>query len=121
VTKSPADDEKRQTSRRCRWCGRPLSERAGPGRPPEYCRPSHRQRDYEARRRARELGLAESELIVAREAVDALHDQIYLLECAIDDASHDLGEDEGPEMARRAFHAVVEAARPLLRRPLGGT
>jgi hypothetical protein len=83
------------------------------GRPALYCRPSHRQRDYEARLRARELGLPESELVVARGAIDQLHDQIYILECAIEDVDRDLAEDQSIDAMRRAVAWLLEAARPL--------
>ena len=83
------------------------------GRPALYCRPSHRQRDYEARLRGRELGLSESELIVARGAIDQLHDQIYILECAIEDVERDLAEDQGTDALRRALDWLLDAARPL--------
>jgi len=103
----------RAETRRCRWCGRPIEDQPGPGRPPQYCRPSHRQRDYEARLRARELGLSESDLVVARQAIDHLHDQIYIIECAIEDVEKDLVDDDSPEAMRRALAWLLEAARPL--------
>ncbi len=54
---------KQVIERRCEWCGRRFDVAAGAtGRPRKYCRQACRQRDYEARRRAAELGLTESEL-----------------------------------------------------------
>jgi hypothetical protein len=99
---------------RCRWCGRPIDLRPGPGRPPVFCRPSHRQRDYEARRRAAELGLSEQDLVVTREALNRLHDQLYVLECAIEDVEADLAADDGPEGLRRCLDWLLENARPLV-------
>ena len=61
---------------RCRWCGRSLPPRAGPGRRREFCKPSCRQLDYQARRRATEVGLSEHELIVARRELDDLYDRL---------------------------------------------
>jgi hypothetical protein len=87
---------------------------AGPGRPPDYCRPSHRQRDYESRRRSADLGLSESELVVTRKALDELRDQVYMLECAIEDVMRDLADDDGPDVARRSLEWLLEAARPLV-------
>src|SRR5690606_41079704 len=58
--------------RRCRWCGRPFDVAPAPGRPRLYCRRSCRQRDYEARRRAADLGIGEESLIVRRADVEAL-------------------------------------------------
>lgn len=34
----------------CKWCGETFTVPSGPGPTPKYCRPSHRQRAYEARR-----------------------------------------------------------------------
>lgn len=36
-------------SRQCEWCGDPLPELNGPGRPSKYCSASHRQLAYQAR------------------------------------------------------------------------
>ena len=52
------------------WCGRPFEPTPGAGRPRQYCKRSCRQRDYEARRRAAELGLGEDELIVTRQELE---------------------------------------------------
>jgi len=104
--------------KKCRWCGRAIDLRQGPGRPPEYCRPSHRQRDYEARQRAAELGLSESDLVIARQAIHQLQDRIYMLECAIEDVERDLADDRSPEAVHRALNWLLDAARPLvLERP----
>jgi hypothetical protein len=64
--------------------------------------------------RARELGLSESDLIVARAAIDQLHDQIYMLECAVEDVENDLADDDSAEGVKRAVASLLEAARPLL-------
>jgi hypothetical protein len=112
VTKHPGEE-------RCRWCGRGFARVAGPGRPAQYCRRSCRQRDYEARRRAAELGLGETELVMARAELDDLRDALYVLEAAVEDVDRDL-EDAGddPQELRRALAWLLEAARPLLaRRP----
>jgi hypothetical protein len=99
--------------RRCRWCGRPIEWRPGPGRPPEYCRQSHRQRDYESRQRSAELGRSEAELVSARSGIDAVLDQIYLLECAVADVERDLADDGSPEQVLRALRSLLEAAGAL--------
>jgi hypothetical protein len=57
--------------------------------------------------------LSESELVVARAAIDQLHDQIYILECAIEDVEGDVAEDESIDTMRRALAWLLEAARPL--------
>lgn len=101
-------------TRLCGWCGRPLAVPPGPGRPRLYCRRSCRQRDFEARKRARELGLAESDLIVARKAIDALDDLVFVLRCAITDVEADLALDSSADQLRRCIDWLLESARPLL-------
>jgi hypothetical protein len=87
----------------------------GPGRPRQYCRRSCRQREYEANRRARELGLGESELVVARSELDELRDALYVLEAAVEDVDRDLAEGpDEPAEVRRALDWLLTAARPLL-------
>jgi hypothetical protein len=86
---------------------------AGPGRPREFCRRSCRQRDYEARRRAAAHGLDETDLIVARAALESLRDRLYVLEAAVEDVDRDLAGAEGPDDVRRALEWLLEAARPL--------
>jgi hypothetical protein len=98
----------------CAWCARPIEKSAGPGRPRQYCRQSCRQRDFEARKRARELGLAESDIIVARQAVEGLDDLLFVLGCAIADVEGDLALDSSPEQLRRSLDWLMESARPLL-------
>ena len=99
---------------RCRWCGRRFERDSGPGRPRTFCRRSCRQRDYEARARAKELGLGDAELVVARQRLDELHDGIAMLEAAIEDVERDISEapDDPAELAR-ALQWLLSAARPL--------
>src|SRR5918993_912727 len=107
--------------RRCRWCRRALPERKGPGRTREFCSPRCRQWDWVSRQRARELALSEGELVIARSALDELHDQLYVLACAVDDAERDLDPPDGaptPEDVRQALDWLLEAARPLRDREL---
>lgn len=94
---------------------------AGPGRPREYCRRSCRQRDYEARRQSADLGLGEAHLVVARADLDALHDRLYALEAAIEDAERDLAAVDQPaaDDYREALDWVLAAARQLTSLRLG--
>jgi hypothetical protein len=50
---------------------------------------------------------------VARGAIDHLHDQIYILECAIEDIEKDLADDDSVDTLRRALAWLLDAARPL--------
>lgn len=88
----------------------------GPGRPAQYCRRSCRQRDYEARRRSGELGLAESDVVIARRELERLGDLTYVLRCAIDDVERDLDWPDGKPTAkelRESLAWLLDAARPL--------
>jgi hypothetical protein len=78
-----------------------------------YCRPSCRQRDYEARRRAEELGLDEHELVVTRAEVEGLRDRLYVLQCAVDDVERDLAAvpDDDVDELRRALAWLLDAAK----------
>jgi hypothetical protein len=58
--------------------------------------------------------LTETDLVVARRAIDSLQDQIYLLECAVEDVGNDLMDDGSPEGVRKALDWLLEAARPLV-------
>ena len=100
---------------RCAWCRQPLAVTSGPGRPRRFCQQSCRQRDYEARRRARELDLGDHELIVARHALDALRDELYVLACAVEDVERDLAATARPTARdlQDALTWLLDAARPL--------
>jgi hypothetical protein len=98
---------------RCEWCGRGLPERAGPGRPRRYCRQACRQAAYVAGQRRIELGLSEEELVIARRALDELHDKLYALEAAVQDVDRDLAVAETEQDLRDALRWLLDAARPL--------
>jgi hypothetical protein len=106
---------------RCEWCGRGLPERAGPGRPRRFCRQACRQAAYVAGQRRAELGLSETELIVARHALDELRDRVYVLEAAVEDVERDLGEAPAEQEVRDALDWLLQAARPLVQHPLNLT
>ncbi len=107
--------------RRCRWCRRALPPRSGPGRTREFCSARCRQWEWVARQRAKELALSEDELVIARASLDELHDELYVLACAVDDVERDLAATGGAPSAdelRRAVDWLLEAARPLRDREL---
>jgi hypothetical protein len=99
--------------RPCRWCRRPVVP-VGRGRPPEFCRRSCRQRDYESRQEARRLGLDDERIIVTRGALDRVLDDVYVLVCAVDDLAADLGTS-GVDLSEVRIHVqgLVAAASPL--------
>jgi len=99
---------------RCGWCRRVLPERAGPGRPAKFCSGKCRQWNWVARQRARELELNENELVIARAELDALHDDLYVLACAVEDSERDLAAgDPSPAELRTMLDWLLDAARPL--------
>jgi hypothetical protein len=62
-----------------------------------------------------ELGLGETELVVARSELEELRDALYVLEAAVEDVDADLaagGTD--PTEVRRSLDWLLTAARPLL-------
>lgn len=93
--------------RQCDWCGRPF-EWEGVGRPPKYCRRSHRQRHYEARKEADRLGIGG--VLVSDVAWQQLRDAAYRLEAGVVDARADLDEND----ATGAAEGLLEAAKALL-------
>ena len=81
----------------------------GPGRPRVYCKPSCKQRDYEARRRTEELGLGEHELVVTREELETTRDRLFVLACIVEDVERDI--QNGDTTSDEAFEALLTAAR----------
>ncbi len=65
------------------------------------------------------MGRSDADLLAARGQLDAVLDQVYLLECAIADVERDLADDGSPDSVRRALAAVLDAARPLAAARLG--
>jgi hypothetical protein len=98
-------------TRPCKWCGRPFPSSSGAGRPREFCRRSCRQRAYEARRRADELGLGEHELVIARDELESLRDRLYVLGCALEDVERDVDERSEAAEVREALAWLVDASK----------
>ncbi len=100
---------------RCKWCRVVLPAPEGPGRPKRFCSQACRQWDWVSRQRADELALSENELVVAREEIDALKDQIYVLACAVQDVQQDLnqGTPQSKESLRECLDWLLEAAVPV--------
>ena len=122
MTQYPVNQESGESaSTRCRWCRRALPQRSGPGRPRVFCSGRCRQWDWVARHRAGELELSENELVVARSELDGLHDELYVLACAVDDVERDLSEGGTPtaEELTDALTWLLDAARPLRNREIG--
>lgn len=107
------------TVRRCRWCRTVLVPRTGRGRPKEFCSQRCRQWDWVSRQRARELELREDELVMTRAELTALHDDLYVLQCAVADTQRDLEQPMTASEALDALRWLLEAAEPCAQRRLG--
>jgi hypothetical protein len=105
---------------RCKWCRRVLPPQAT-GRPRQFCSQACRQWHWVGQQRARELQLSEHELVITKSELDTLHDQLYVLACAVNDAERDL-DAAGPKPTTAELVEIVdwllEAARPLRDREL---
>lgn len=114
MTKSNDAAGARGEDRRCRWCRHVLASQDGPGRRREFCSQRCRQWDWVARQRATDLQLSENELVMTRDELDSLKDQIYVLHCALTDARRDL---ENPRHTKDSLREILdwlmEAAEPV--------
>ena len=62
------------------------------------------------------MRITEEQLVLARSEVDALHDAVYVLSCAVNDAERDLaglGGRPSAAQVREILDWVLENARPL--------
>ena len=104
---------------RCRWCRRVLPEQKGAGRKRVFCSQACSQWDWVGRQRARELKLSEDELVVARQEIDSLYDDLYVLACAVDDTERELKAGKPTVTSlKEAMEWILDAARPLRDRTL---
>ncbi len=90
-----------------------MGERSGAGRPRRFCSPSHRQRAYEARRRADSLQVPAGQIIVAEGDLSTLHDKLYQLESAVEDVRSDIAGKSGVKTFRQALDHLLEASEEL--------
>ena len=114
-----ADEGLPQRSR-CRWCRRVLPAQRM-GRPRVFCSQACRQWDWVGRQRARELQLNEDELIITKAELDQLHDELFVLACAVDDVERDrsaAGKTPTAKELDEMLAWLVEAARPIRDREL---
>lgn len=118
VVDGPAIEEERRS--RCRWCRRVLQVQKI-GRPREFCSQACRQWHWVGKQRATELELSETELIVTKDELDRLHDELYVLACAVNDAERDLtaaGTKPNVRELQEIVNWLLDAARPLRDREL---
>ena len=99
---------------RCRWCGRRIPPRAGPGRPRRFCRQGCRQQAHLARKLAAAHGLGDDDVIVSREALEDLQGALYCLQAALEDVDGDLADaGDDPAEVARSLGWLLDNARPL--------
>jgi len=113
MTKPAVDDEGGRS--RCQWCRRVLPPQRT-GRPRRFCSQACRQWHWVGQQRARELQLRDDELVITKEELDGLHDQLYVLACAVNDAERDLaaaGSKPSATELGEIIEWLLEAARPL--------
>jgi hypothetical protein len=60
--------------------------------------------------------LSDAELVVTREELDALHDQLYVLEAAVEDVERDLASSTTKQDYVEALEWLLDACRPLTSR-----
>src|SRR3954466_14091191 len=97
---------------RCRWCGRRLPERAGPGRPRRYCRQGCRQQAHLARKFAAAHGLGDDDVVIDRTKLQELQGALYCLQAAIEDVDADLADSPTPADVQSALSWLLDNARP---------
>ena len=94
-----------------------MARSVGPGRPRRYCRPSHRQRHYEARREATIRDLDTGDVVYRTSDINRLRDAMYVVEAALADARMDIA-DGGLDDYPQAFSGLAGAVDSLFRTPL---
>lgn len=113
MTKSESTHSSGGAATRCRWCRRVVARRPGPGRPREFCSQRCRQWDWVSRQRAADLALGVNEIVVRRDELDRLHDDLYMLACAVEDVERDIGTKPSNRELRDAVDWLLQAAKPL--------
>lgn len=67
-----------------------------------------------SRQRAVDLALSENELVMTRDELDKIKDQIYVLHCAVNDARTDLAAGRHTkDTLRDILEWLLEAAEPV--------
>ena len=67
----------------CEWCRQPLGPRNHSGRRRVYCSQSCRQRAYQSRKRSKQLGLKDGELLVSSVLLARMNRRLQALEAAL--------------------------------------
>lgn len=94
----------------CRWCGGEIPGAPGPGRPRRYCRRSHRQRPFEARRAARRLQLDDEEVLLSRRNWETLRQALGRLSALSAVIAADIASGEQPSVDYAVAIGTLSAA-----------
>ncbi len=92
-----------------------MPDRSSSGRPRKYCRRSHRQRHYEARRLAATKGLAPDHVLISRATLHEWRDLVYTLASVIEDVEQDLEVSSTLKDYTEAFVHLHETASAVSR------
>jgi hypothetical protein len=98
----------------CQWCRQPLGPRNHSGRKRVYCSQSCRQRAYQSRKRSKQLGLREGELVVSSVLVTRMNRRLKALEKALADV-----EEAELHIDDQRIAELCQAARRLRRLVVG--
>lgn len=98
----------------CEWCRQPLGPRNHSGRKRVYCSQSCRQRAYQSRKRSKQLGLRDGELVVSSVLVTRMNRRLKALEKALADV-----EEAELHMSDQRIAELCQAARRLRRLVVG--
>ena len=60
--------------------------------------------------------MSDGELVIARRELDELHDDLFVLSCAVADTKRDLADGLSPDEALASLRWLLEAAEPLASR-----
>jgi hypothetical protein len=98
----------------CEWCRQALGPRNHSGRNRVYCSQSCRQRAYQSRKRSKQLGLREGELVVSSVLLARMNKRLKALETALEEV-----EKAELQMTDQRIADLCQAARRLRRLVVG--
>ena len=98
----------------CQWCRQPLGPRNRSGRTRVYCSQSCRQRAYQSRKRSKQLGLKDGELLVSSVLLARMNRRLQALEAALREV-----EMTGVQNVDYRIARLCEAAGRLRRMVVG--
>lgn len=97
----------------CVWCGKPITLNTGRGRKRKYCSSSCKQRAYEQRQLLAGTEVDVESVILSKQRVAEIRDQLYALRCAAEDVRTAACEGAGPEELRPLCDELVDLAAQL--------